>query len=352
VLLVRGRDYAQALAESVVAEAEPARAGEGLLEERSNSEEAGLRDPNGGDGAVVADRPSRPSREPHERLRVATGRTAREMRKVAGEPEELQLEGEHERLQGRLGRKRRIDIVQQVEKAGERMEGRWLRLLLDEEPQHGLEPDVPDRQSVWIGSRGVMRADELGAPDRVQIASPLVQQELDMRQRLQAGAKTRTRFPHAFGDRAHPPLRKRVEVEDAVRLGKPNRPEHDGLGRECARRHFGESSPALGGIPAPTSAFSLVVARIEVYTTAWCGYCDRAKALLEKRGLPYEETRMDDDPAFRAKLLDLAGRWTVPQILIDGKPIGGFMDLRELDRRGVLAELAAQAGSPISSESP
>jgi glutaredoxin 3 len=94
------------------------------------------------------------------------------------------------------------------------------------------------------------------------------------------------------------------------------------------------------------------VARIEVYTTAWCGYCDRAKALLQERGLPYEETRMDHDPAFRAKLLDLAGRWTVPQILIDGKPIGGFMELRELDRRGVLAELAAQAGSPISSESP
>lgn len=47
---------------------------------------------------------------------------------------------------------------------------------------------------------------------------------------------------------------------------------------------------------------------IQLYTTAWCGFCVRAKALLEERDLPYEEIRMDDDPAFRAKLLDLTGR--------------------------------------------
>jgi glutaredoxin 3 len=81
------------------------------------------------------------------------------------------------------------------------------------------------------------------------------------------------------------------------------------------------------------------VARIELYTTAWCGYCDRAKALLDERGLSYEEVRVDQDPAFRAKLLDLTGRWTVPQILVDGRPIGGFSELSELDRRGLLSEL-------------
>jgi glutaredoxin 3 len=85
------------------------------------------------------------------------------------------------------------------------------------------------------------------------------------------------------------------------------------------------------------------VARIEVYTTAWCGYCERAKALLQERGLAYEEIRIDDDPAFRAKLLDLTGRWTVPQIVVDGQPIGGFTELRELDRRGLLAQLHAPA---------
>ncbi|MET1009729.1 MAG: glutaredoxin, partial [Gaiellaceae bacterium] len=123
----------------------------------------------------------------------------------------------------------------------------------------------------------------------------------------------------------------------AVRLGKADGAEHDRLGRERARRHRGQSRSACGGISAAKAAFSLIVPRIEVYTTAWCGYCDRAKALLQERGLAYDEIRVDHDPAFRAKLLDLTGRWTVPQILIDGRPIGGFTELRELDRSGVLA---------------
>ena len=78
-----------------------------------------------------------------------------------------------------------------------------------------------------------------------------------------------------------------------------------------------------------------------MYTTDWCGYCRRAKALLEERGLEYEEIHMDTDPAFRAKLLDLTGRWTVPQILVDGRPIGGYMELWALDRDGELEKLAA-----------
>jgi glutaredoxin 3 len=78
-----------------------------------------------------------------------------------------------------------------------------------------------------------------------------------------------------------------------------------------------------------------------MYTTAWCGYCVRAKALLEQRGLEFEEIRMDDDPAFRQKLLDMTGRWTVPQIFIDEQPIGGFMELWALDRAGELEKLAA-----------
>ena len=78
-----------------------------------------------------------------------------------------------------------------------------------------------------------------------------------------------------------------------------------------------------------------------MYTTAWCGFCARAKAFLEARGLPYDEVRVDDDPAFRARLLELTGGWTVPQILIDGRPIGGYSELRQLDREGRLDELLA-----------
>lgn len=79
-----------------------------------------------------------------------------------------------------------------------------------------------------------------------------------------------------------------------------------------------------------------------MYTTSWCGYCVRAKALLDARGLLYEEIHLDDDdPSFRQTLFDLTGGWTVPQILIDGRPIGGYTELWRLDRDGRLAELLA-----------
>jgi glutaredoxin 3 len=78
-----------------------------------------------------------------------------------------------------------------------------------------------------------------------------------------------------------------------------------------------------------------------MYTTRWCGYCVRAKTLLDSKGLEYEEVLMDEDPAFRAKLRDLTGGWTVPQILIDERPIGGYTELWRLDREGRLDELLA-----------
>jgi glutaredoxin 3 len=81
--------------------------------------------------------------------------------------------------------------------------------------------------------------------------------------------------------------------------------------------------------------------RIRMYSTTWCAYCIRAKALLERRGLEYEEILMDDDPAFREKLLEMTGRWTVPQIFIDDEPIGGYTELWCLERDGRLDELAA-----------
>jgi len=81
--------------------------------------------------------------------------------------------------------------------------------------------------------------------------------------------------------------------------------------------------------------------RIEMYTTEWCGYCVRAKAFLDARQIPFEEIHLDDDPAFRQRLLDLTGGWTVPQILVDGRPIGGYDELRLLDRDGRLDALLA-----------
>src|SRR5262249_56236336 len=73
---------------------------------------------------------------------------------------------------------------------------------------------------------------------------------------------------------------------------------------------------------------------IRIYTTRWCGYCVRAKALLRSRGLPFEEISLDDEPAFREKLHELTGGWTVPQITIRDEPIGGYAEVGHLDRAG------------------
>ena len=82
-------------------------------------------------------------------------------------------------------------------------------------------------------------------------------------------------------------------------------------------------------------------ARIAIYTTQWCGYCVRAKALLDSRQIAYEEIHLDDDEHFRRTVHELTGNWTVPQIFIDGRPIGGYTELWRLERDGRLAELLA-----------
>jgi glutaredoxin 3 len=101
-----------------------------------------------------------------------------------------------------------------------------------------------------------------------------------------------------------------------------------------------------------------------MYTTRWCGFCVRAKTLLDSRGIPYEEIFLDDDPAFRQTVFEATGGRTVPQILVEcagsaaGKagdarqetpgaegarwtPIGGYTELWRLDREGRLEELLA-----------
>ena len=80
------------------------------------------------------------------------------------------------------------------------------------------------------------------------------------------------------------------------------------------------------------------MARVRIYSTRWCAYCVRAKALLDAKGIEYEEVFLDGDPTFRQRLFELTGGWTVPQILIDEEPIGGYTELWRLDRDGRLDE--------------
>ena len=79
--------------------------------------------------------------------------------------------------------------------------------------------------------------------------------------------------------------------------------------------------------------------RVAVYTTKSCPFCVRAKRLLEARGIVYEEIDVGDDPTLRADLIQRTGRRTVPQIFIDGEPIGGFEELAALDASTRLADL-------------
>jgi glutaredoxin 3 len=83
--------------------------------------------------------------------------------------------------------------------------------------------------------------------------------------------------------------------------------------------------------------------RVTIYTTEPCGYCRTAKALLDKRGIAYEEINMAKDPDGRAELVKLTGMMTFPQVVIDGTPIGGYQELAQADRAGELAELVAAA---------
>lgn len=69
------------------------------------------------------------------------------------------------------------------------------------------------------------------------------------------------------------------------------------------------------------------MSQVKIYTTTYCGYCKKAKALLESKGIPFEEVDVTEDDAKREWLVKTTGRKTVPQIFIDEKPIGGFDDL-------------------------
>ena len=78
---------------------------------------------------------------------------------------------------------------------------------------------------------------------------------------------------------------------------------------------------------------------VEFYSAVWCPFCMRAKALLDARGIEYEEINVDRIPGFREKLVEMTGRMTIPQIIIDGEPVGGYDDIAALDRAGELLPL-------------
>jgi glutaredoxin 3 len=83
------------------------------------------------------------------------------------------------------------------------------------------------------------------------------------------------------------------------------------------------------------------VARVQMYKTTYCVHCMRARMLLNRREIPFDEIDVAGDHERRAWLVRMTGRKTVPQIFIDGKPIGGAAELVALDRTGELARILA-----------
>lgn len=81
------------------------------------------------------------------------------------------------------------------------------------------------------------------------------------------------------------------------------------------------------------------MSKVVIYSSGFCPYCQRAKALLEARGAQYEEIVVDGQPEVRARMTEITGRTSVPQIFIGERHVGGCDDLHALDARGELAPL-------------
>lgn len=84
------------------------------------------------------------------------------------------------------------------------------------------------------------------------------------------------------------------------------------------------------------------MAKVEVYTADFCPYCTKAKTLLDIKGISYEEIDISTEDGWREKLAEISGGGkTVPQIIIDGQPIGGFTELSALNDSGELEKLVS-----------
>jgi glutaredoxin 3 len=83
------------------------------------------------------------------------------------------------------------------------------------------------------------------------------------------------------------------------------------------------------------------MSKVQIYTTGWCPYCYAAKALLDDKGVAYDEIDATD-PAVRMDMIQRAhGRRTVPQIFIGDRHVGGYNEIAALERRGQLDPLLA-----------
>lgn len=84
-------------------------------------------------------------------------------------------------------------------------------------------------------------------------------------------------------------------------------------------------------------------ANVVMYSSMWCGYCHRARSLLESKGVAFEDIVVDGKPALRKEMEARSGAHTVPQIFINERPVGGSEDLARLEASGELDRLLTTA---------
>ena len=82
--------------------------------------------------------------------------------------------------------------------------------------------------------------------------------------------------------------------------------------------------------------------QVQMFATAICPYCVRARRLLQRKGVAFEEIRIDKDRKQYAVMVERSHRTTVPQIFIDGVHVGGYDDMAMLDEAGKLDRLLAR----------
>lgn len=79
--------------------------------------------------------------------------------------------------------------------------------------------------------------------------------------------------------------------------------------------------------------------KVELFTLSWCPYCLRARALLDRYGVEYEDIPLDGDPDRRKEIQTRSGRTTLPQLFVNGRHIGDCEEMLALDRAGRLQKI-------------
>ena len=97
-----------------------------------------------------------------------------------------------------------------------------------------------------------------------------------------------------------------------------------------------KTSPANPGPAMSDSTDTGTPSGIVMYESKWCGFCRAARRMLDAKGWNYESRNVDGDSALRAKMTEITGKTSVPQIFFGDQHVGGFDDMAALEKDGKL----------------